>query len=73
MKINKITTVTNDVVRLSAAACARLAAPTTETAGGFAVRVMPPVTVQGPQESSALRTDGITVSRSGHLPWIPPV
>ncbi len=83
MESNKIAMVTDDVARTRTAAFLTANAPIAANAPlagagafgayGFAVRVMPPVAVQGPGESSALRTNGTTISRSGHLPWSPPV
>lgn len=77
MESNKIAMAADDVARALAAACVTATASggTDGLSGayGFAVRVTPPVVVQGPQENSALRTDGISVPHSGHLPWSPPV
>lgn len=70
MEINKTEMVAADTARTVAAACVSASAPV--AVNQFAVRVTPPITVKGPRESSALRTDG-TTSRSGHLLWSPPV
>lgn len=71
MEINKTEMVATDAARTVAAACVSASAPV--AVNQFAVRVTPPVAVQGPRENSVPRTDGITVSRSGHLLWSPPV
>jgi len=66
MKITNSTVMHDDAVRM-------LAAPTF-LAARYEVRVLIAPNGAGvPGDDSALGTAGITLARSGHVPWSPPV
>lgn len=69
MTVTRVTGAIDDVVASARPAISGTGA----TAADYTVRVTAPFAAQVAGEKSAVGTDDITLGRSGHVPWSPPV